>query len=250
MYVLKVGGNEIDQPEFLRGLSAAVRELGSPGVIVHGGGKEIATALAQQQIPYHVVEGLRATSTEAMAIVEQILSGSVNKRLVGLLNASGVPAIGLSGVDLHLLQTRPLRPQGHDVGRVGEIVEVRVDVLRTLLAQGWLPVLSPVSVDRDDHAPTNVNADQVALAVAAALGAGELIFVSNVPGVLFRGVLAERLTPRLVEQAIAEGLITGGMIPKVRAAAEALQEVRSVRITDLAGLVRGGTRLVRDEDKR
>lgn len=249
MYVLKVGGNEIDQPEFLAGLSTVVRELRGPGIIVHGGGKEIATALARHQIPYHVVEGMRATSTEAMAIVEQILSGSVNKRLVALLNESGVPAIGLSGVDLHLLQTRPLRPQGHDVGRVGEIVAVRADVLRTLLAQGWLPVLSPVSVDRDDHAPTNVNADQAALAVAAALGAGELIFVSNVPGVLVRGVLVERMTPPLIERAIAEGLITGGMIPKVRAAAAALEGVRSVRITNLAGLVRGGTRLVRDEDQ-
>lgn len=243
MYVLKIGGNEIDQPEFLEDLCTAVRDLPGPGVLVHGGGKEIAAALARHNLDYEVVEGLRATGTEAMVVVEQVLSGTVNKRLVRLLNAAAVPAIGISGVDLHLFQTEPLRPQGHDLGRVGEIVEVRADVLQRLMAQGWLPVVSPVSVDQSDHAPTNVNADHAALAVAAALAADELIFVSNVPGVMIDGQVVRQLTPKQIELEITQGTITGGMIPKVRSAVEALRRVQAVRITNLAGLAHGGTRI-------
>ncbi|WP_029215160.1 acetylglutamate kinase [Kallotenue papyrolyticum] len=245
MYVLKIGGNEIDQPAFLEGLSAAVAALERPAVIVHGGGKEIAAALQRQGLDFEIVDGMRATSPAAMAVVEQVLSGAINKRLVARLNAAGVPALGLSGVDLHLLQTRPLRPGGRDLGRVGEIVAVRVEVLRELLALGWLPVISPVSVDQGDQQPTNVNADHAALAVAAALRADELIFISNVPGVLIDGAVAPQLTPAQIEAQIASGAIAGGMLPKVRAAVEALTQVRAVRITNLDGLRQGsGTRIV------
>lgn len=240
MYILKIGGNEIDQPDFLAGLCAAVRGMPKPGVIVHGGGKEIAAALARHGLEFEVVDGMRATSTAAMAVVEQVLSGAVNKRLVQHLNAADVPALGISGVDLQLLQTQPLRPDSRDLGRVGEIVQVRADVLRVLLDQGWLPVVSPVSVDQTDQQPTNVNADLVALAVAAALQADELIFVSNVPGVLIDGAVVPHLTPDDVETHINSGAIMGGMVPKVRSAVEALARVRAVRITDLAGLQAGG----------
>ncbi len=244
MYVLKIGGNEIDQPEFLQGLCAALAALPGPGVVVHGGGKEIAAALARHGLDYEVVDGMRATSPAAMTVVEQVLSGAVNKRLVRLLNAAGLPAIGLSGVDLGLLQTEPLRPGGRDLGRVGEIVAVRAAMLHTLLAHGWLPVVSPVSVDRADGLPTNVNADHAALAVAAALAADELVFVSNVPGVLLGGAVAPQLTAADIEAHIASGAITGGMVPKVRSAVAALAAVRAVRITDLAGLAGGGTRII------
>lgn len=243
MYVLKIGGNEIDQPEFLQGLCAVVRDLAGPGVLVHGGGKEIAQALAQQNLDYEIVDGMRATGPAAMQVVEQVLSGAVNKRLVRLLNAAGVQAIGISGVDLQLLQTVPLRPNGRDLGRVGEIVQVRADVLRALIAQDWLPVVSPVSVDRDDHLPSNVNADHAALAIAAALHADELIFVSNVPGVMIDGAVVPQLIPTEIEAHIAQGGITGGMIPKVRSAVSALEQVQAVRITNLQGLTHGGTRI-------
>ena len=239
MYVLKIGGNEIDQPAFLEGLSGAVRALARPGVIVHGGGKEIAAALGRYGLDFEVVNGMRATSPAAMAVVEQVLSGAVNKRLVARLNNADVAALGISGVDLRLLQTRPLRPGGRDLGRVGEVVDVRVDVLHKLHEQGWLPVVSPVSVDQSDGQPTNVNADHAALAIARALSADELIFVSNVPGVLLDGVVVPWLTPEMVEQQIAGGAIVGGMVPKVRSAVDALAAVRSVRITDLAGLASG-----------
>jgi acetylglutamate kinase len=240
MYVLKIGGNEIDQPAFLSGLCAAVSTLAGPGVIVHGGGKEIAATLAQYGLDFEVVDGVRATSEAAMAVVEQVLSGAINKRLVRQLNAVGVMALGLSGVDLGLLYTRPYRPGGRDLGRVGEIVHVHAEVLHVLVKQGWLPVVSPVSIDQNDKRPTNVNADHAALAIAAALEANELIFVSNVPGVLIDGAVVSHLTPADVETHIASGTIAGGMVPKVRSAVDALERVRAVRITNLAGL-RAGT---------
>jgi acetylglutamate kinase len=246
MYVLKIGGNEIDQPAFLIGLCAAVQALPGPGAIVHGGGKEISAALARYGLDFEFVDGMRATSAMAMTVVEQVMSGTINKRLVAQFNAAGVPAIGLSGVDLHLLQSQPLRPNGRNLGRVGEVVAVRADVLHTLMQQGWLPVIAPVAVDQQDRQPTNVNADRVALAVAAALAADELIFVSNVPGVLIDGNVMPQLTPDDVTALIANGTISGGMIPKVRSAVDALSGAPAVRITDLAGLQAGtGTQIVR-----
>jgi acetylglutamate kinase len=214
-----------------------------PVVLAHGGGKEIAAALDRYGLDFEFVEGMRATGEAAMAVVEQVLSGAVNKRLVARLNAAGVAAIGLSGVDLGLIETRPLRPNGRDLGRVGEVVRVRAEALHTILTQGWLPVISPVSVDAGDRRPTNVNADSAALAIAQALDAGELVFVSNVPGVMLDGAVAPNMNVQDVEDAIAQGAITGGMIPKVRAATAALASVRAVRITDLAGLHGGGTRI-------
>ncbi|GAC1356584.1 MAG: acetylglutamate kinase [Herpetosiphon sp.] len=244
MFVLKIGGNEIDQPAFLQGLCAAVGRMPAGGLLVHGGGKEIAAALDRAAIPSEKIDGVRVTTPEAMVIVEQILSGAVNKRLVRLLNAAGVAAIGLSGVDLELLTTEPFRPGGRDLGRVGEIIRVRREVLDAMVANGWLPVISPVSLDADDHNPTNVNADHAALAIAAAIGADELIFVSNVPGVLVAGAVVPELSGAAVESYITDGTINGGMIPKVRSAIDALLHVPAVRITDLAGLREGGTRFV------
>lgn len=240
MFVIKIGGNEIDQPAFLDGLAQALRTLDGPGALVHGGGKEIAAALERHGLAFDVVDGVRVTTPEAMAVVEQVLSGAVNKRLVARLNAAGVAALGISGVDLQLLRTNPLRQNGRDLGRVGHVVAVRSEVLRVLLDQGWLPVISPVSVDRTDGRPTNVNADHAALAVAAALEADELVFVSNVPGVLVEGAVVPQLTPGDVEQLIAAHVINGGMVPKTRAAIEALDRVRAVRITNLEGLRSGG----------
>lgn len=249
MYVLKIGGNEIDQPEFLAGLASAVRGMTGPGVIVHGGGKEIAQALARHGLEFEMVDGIRATNPQAMAVVEYVLSGAVNKRLVRQLNQAGVQALGLSGVDLGLMETQPFRPGGRDLGRVGEVVRVHAEVLQVLIAQGWFPVVSPVSVDQTDRQPTNVNADLAALAVAAALHADELIFVSNVPGVLIDGAVVPELTPADIETHIASGAIAGGMVPKVRSAVEALDRVRAVRITNLAGLqAGGGTRITQTQD--
>src|SRR4051794_16969692 len=228
--VIKVGGNELDQSTFLDNLCSAIRGMAPPLVLVHGGGKDIAQALQRYGLEFEFVAGMRATGEAAMPVVEQVLSGTVNKRIVARLNQAGVDAIGISGVDLGLMKTQPLRPDGRDLGRVGEVIEVRTDVLFALLAQGWLPVVSPISIDADDRRPTNVNADTAALAVAAALDADELIFVSNVPGVLIDGAVVPEMDNAAVEEAIAGGTITGGMVPKVRAATAALATVRAVRI--------------------
>ena len=244
MRVIKIGGNEIDQPLFLDVLCVTIAQMKPPLVLVHGGGKEISVALERYGIASEFVAGVRVTSDQAIGVVEQVLSGAVNKRLVARLTAAGVSAIGLSGVDLGLMETRPLRPNGHDLGRVGEVVRVRAGVLLALLEHDWLPVISPISLDGTDRRAVNVNADSAALAVAQALDAEELVFVSNVPGVLLDGRVAPELDSGAVEANIAGGAITEGMIPKVRAAVGALEAVRAVRITDLQGLQSGGTRIV------
>ena len=240
--LLKVGGNEIDDDSFLAGFVAAVASLRqqTPVVIVHGGGKEIGGLHQRLGIPFEFVEGLRVTTADSLRLVEMVLSGLVNTRLTRWLVNGGVPALGVSGVDLGLVNVEPLRPNGVDIGFVGRIVEVKADPLRRWLAEGITPVISPISLGVDGLS-YNVNADQVAASVAAGVGASRLVFVSNVPGVLLDGAVAPRLTVDQVEAHIASGQIFGGMIPKVRAATEALQAgAPAAVITNLAGLAAGG----------
>jgi acetylglutamate kinase len=242
--LLKVGGNEIDDDSFLVGFVAAVAGLRrqTPVVIVHGGGKEIGDMHRRLDVPFEFVEGLRVTTADSLRLVEMVLSGLVNTRLTRWLVNGGVPALGVSGVDLGMVRVEPLRPNGQDIGFVGRIVDVQAEPLQRWLVEGITPVISPISLGLDGQS-YNVNADQVAAAVAAAVGASRLIFVSNVPGVLLDGAVAPQLTVDQVEMHIASGQIFGGMIPKVRAATEALQAgAPAAVITDLAGLaVDGGT---------
>ncbi|MFQ3663183.1 MAG: acetylglutamate kinase [Chloroflexaceae bacterium] len=243
--VVKVGGNELDEPAFLEGLSVAVAGFAGPLVLVHGGGKEISAALDRAGLPVQFVEGLRVTSPEAMAIMQAVVCGTINKRLVAHLVARGARAAGLSGIDLGLLRCVPYRPGGADLGRVGVITSVDVAAIRALLDLGWLPVFAPVAIGASDGLSYNINADMVAQAIAGALGDTELVFVSNVPGVILDGQIAARLDAATVEAAIASGTISGGMIPKVRAALEALAAgAVAARITNLAGFASGGTRIV------
>jgi acetylglutamate kinase len=237
IFVLKIGGHEIDDPVFLDGVVEAVRSLGGVGrVIVHGGGKEIADLQNRLGLTPRFIDGLRVTDEDSLAVAEMVLSGRVNKRLVARLVAAGIPAVGLSGVDMGLVRVeRMVHPAG-DLGRVGRVVAVRGEVLLPWLAAGLVPVVSPISLGLDG-ATYNVNADQVALALARALEARALVFVSNVPGVLVDGVQVPRLTAEQMEVLIAGGQINGGMVPKARAALEAVRGgVRAVRITDLHGL--------------
>jgi acetylglutamate kinase len=241
--LLKVGGNEIDDDGFLAGFVAAVAELRqqAPVVIVHGGGKEIGDLHRRLDIPFEFVEGLRVTTGASLRLVEMVLSGLVNTRLTRWLVNGGVPALGVSGVDLGFVRVEPLRPNGQDIGFVGRIVAVQGGPLQRWLAEGITPVISPISLGLDGQS-YNVNADQVAAAVAASVGASRLVFVSNVPGVLLDGAVAPQLTIDEVEACIANGQIFGGMIPKVRAATEALQAgAPAAVITNLAGLAGGGT---------
>jgi len=252
LMVVKVGGNEIDDDGFLAGFVAAIAELQARAqvVIVHGGGKEIAELHGQLGVGFEFVEGLRVTSAASLRLVEMVLRGVVNTRLTRWLVNAGVNALGLSGVDLGLIRVQPLRPRGQDIGYVGQVVEVRGHHLRALLANGMVPVISPVSLGMDGQS-YNVNADQVAAALAATLHAGRLVFVSNVPGVLLNG--SQRPEPLLtisqVEASIGSGYIFGGMVPKVRSAVQAVHNgVPAAVITNLEGLRNGtGTAVLPDQ---
>jgi acetylglutamate kinase len=236
--VLKIGGNQVEDEDFLAGFVTPVRELlGEYAVIVvHGGGKEIADLHGQLGVGFETIEGLRATSEASLRLVEMVLNGVVNTRLVRWLVNGGVDALGLSGVDLGLVRVTPLTIKGRSLGRVGQVQHVNGEALLQLLDLGVTPVISPVSVGEDGLA-YNVNADHVAAGVARAVEAARLVFVSNVPGVQVTGRTMRGLTVTQIEGLITDGHITGGMIPKVRSATEAvLSGVHQAVITDLAGL--------------
>ena len=251
--VLKVGGNELDDAAFVGGLVEALRWLqGSRAVaVVHGGGKAIASLQERLRLEPRFVDGLRVTDDASLDVAEMVLSGWVNKRLVGRLVAEGIPSVGLSGVDGGLFRVVKMNHHQHDLGWVGQITGTDASIVAALLDQGITPVVSPISLGLDGHT-YNVNADHAAAALACALEAGELVFVSNVPGVLGEcataageagttGECIPALTPAEVEELIASGAIHGGMVPKVRSALHALEAgVPQVRITDLAGLCADG----------
>ncbi len=247
--VLKIGGNQVEDPEFLAGLVAAVKTLraGHGVIIVHGGGKEIEDLHSRFGVDFTKVEGLRVTSDEGMPLVEMALNGSVNTRLVAWLVNGGVDALGLTGVDLRLVRVRPMQVGGRSLGRVGEVTSVNEEALLQLLDLGLVPVISPVSLG-DDGRTYNVNADHVATAIARAVEASRLIFVTNVSGVQVAGRTVRALTLSQIEELITTSIISGGMIPKVRSAMDAVSGgVRQAVITDLAGLARdGGTAVLRE----
>jgi len=247
--VIKIGGNEMNVAGFLEELAAQVAGVvaAEPVVIVHGGGQEIATLQTRLGIEPLKVDGLRVTDAASLDVAEMVLSGRTNKQIVRALLATGLDAVGLSGVDGRLLTARKKEHPTADLGLVGEIVAVRAHLLQRLLQVGITPVISPISLSNDGQT-YNVNADEAATAIAAALGAEALDFVSNVPGVLADGELVTRLSPDETETLIADGVISGGMIPKVRAALDALARgVPQVRIVDLAGLRGGGGTVFSEE---
>jgi acetylglutamate kinase len=245
--VLKIGGNQVEDEAFLQGFVAAVKGLLADYgiIIVHGGGKEIADLHGRLGVSFETVEGLRATSEESLRLVEMVLNGVVNTRLVRWLVNGGVDAVGLTGVDMGLVRVEPLSINGRSLGRVGQVKQVNGEALLQLLDLNVTPVISPVSLGMDGLA-YNVNADHVAAGVARAVEAARLVFVSNVPGVQVTGRTMRGLSVSQIEGLIAEGHITGGMIPKVRSATEAVSSgVHQAVITDLAGLAKGeGTAVV------
>jgi acetylglutamate kinase len=240
MHVLKIGGNELDDAGFLQSLAQFVAGLGEPVVIVHGGGKAIADLQAKLGLTAVKVDCLRVTDAESLAIAQMVLSGQANKLIVMSLLAAGVDAVGLSGVDGGVLRCQKKQHPTADLGFVGTITQVRASVVQSLLAQGITAVLSPISLGEDGQI-YNVNADEAASAVALALNARLLDFISNVPGVLFEGQVISQLTSVETEQLIHDGVVNGGMIPKVRAALTAVASgVPQARIVNLAGLATAG----------
>jgi len=245
--VLKVGGAELQEGPTLDALLDVLVSLANHGdlVVVHGGGPEIAEMQAQLGLQPRFMDGLRVTDAASLRVAEMVLSGLINKRLTGRLVGRQVRALGISGVDSGLLRARRLEHAGGDLGFVGEIVSVNVGCLRDLLAQGYTPIVSPISLG-EDGSSYNVNADHAALAIASALPADELVFLTNVPGVQNDGALLQALSASEAKHLIAQGIITGGMIPKVRSALRAVDRgVPATRITDLAGLSTGSGTVIK-----
>lgn len=240
MHVLKIGGNELSSPGFLPALAQAVAAMPEPVTIVHGGGRAIADLQARLGLVTFKVDGLRVTNEESLAVAQMVLSGQANKQIVAALLAAGVDAVGLSGVDGGLLRCQKKRHPAADLGFVGEIVQVRAELIELLAVRNITAVISPISLGLDGQI-YNVNADEAASAAALALGAKVLHFVSNVPGVLQNGAVVPSLTPAQSEQLIREGVVNGGMVPKVRAALHAVEQgVPQARIVNLAGLTQAG----------
>lgn len=236
--VVKVGGAQLERPEQMAALARYLGGLprGSTAVVVHGGGPDIGRMHEALGKSYDKRMGLRVTPDDAMPVVTMVLCGLVNKRLVVELVAAGLPAIGLGGVDLGLLSAGFLNRDL--LGRVGGPPSVNTDALRRLLDQGYVPVIAPVCLGPDGM-PVNVNADTVAHAVATALQARSLEFVSDIPGVLdgAKQVL-RRLDRHDVKQLMDSAAVSGGMIPKLQAAVAAVDAgVARVRVGDLEHMI-------------
>lgn len=240
MRVIKIGGNELDDPGFLPLLAGWIAATDEPMVVVHGGGRDIAMMQTRLGLQPKKVDGLRITDPASLTVAQMVLSGHTNKHIVASLLAAGADAVGLSGVDGGLLRcTKKAHPTA-DLGMVGEIVAVRAELLQRLAAGGLTAVLSPISLGHDGYI-YNVNADDAASAIAQALPAEQLDFISNVPGVLHEGRVVARLTAVQTEDLITQGIIIGGMVPKVRGALTAVaQGIPQVRIVNLTGLLNGG----------
>ncbi len=245
MLVIKIGGNEIDDPTFINKMGQAVVALPVPPILVHGGGKEIRELQNRLGVEPQYISGLRVTDAQSLDIVKMVLAGRINKRLVASLVAAGVDAFGMSGVDRASIKAEKLEHPEGDLGQVGRVVQVRVEVFSRLLEDGITAVLSPICYGPDGSI-FNVNADHVAQAVAIAMQAEALVFISNVPGVLHDEELLPHLTTAEVGRLIAKKVIVDGMIPKVRSALAAVAGgVPAVKITNLAGLKEGtGTTIV------
>ncbi len=231
--VVKIGGNQLDRPVWVAECARALKGAG-PVVVVHGGGQAVSAWSRRLGLPVERRGGLRVTTPEIAQIVEMVLGGPMNRLLVSALRDAGLDAIGLSGVDGGLLTAQPVQ-NGSELGEVGTIANVRASLLQSLLLAGLTPVIAPVAPSLSAPArPLNVNSDQAAAAIAAALGAPELLFVSDVPGVTVDGVMQPTLSATEVEPLIELGVASGGMAAKLRAAAQALGAgVRAVRIGDL-----------------
>lgn len=239
--VLKIGGNEIDDLEFLEKVSSIVAKLRLENhgvVLVHGGGKEITRFLAALGVETNFVKGMRYTDAATLDVVEMSLSGLINKRLVRSLQRKNVETIGLSGVDGTMLVAEKMLREGEDVGLVGEVMSVNVDMLEELMKR-FAVVLSPISTNADSTSSLNVNADFAAAAVASSLKSELTIFLSNVSGVIENGAVLARLNEKDFMELKHNGVVTGGMVPKIEAAIRAIRTgVRMAFVTDADGAMK------------
>jgi acetylglutamate kinase len=202
--------------------------IGVHVVLVHGGGPEINAMLEKVGKESRFVNGLRYTDGETMEIVQMVLTGKLNKDIVGLLLQNGGRAVGLSGVDSGLLRAKKIDSNGEDLGYVGDVTEVHPEIIQSLLEQGFIPVVSTVALgEQGDMNRYNINADTAAAKIAVALKAEKFVQLTNVPGVL-RDVndpssLIKRIARDAIPSMIATGVISSGMIPKIECCFEALK---------------------------
>jgi acetylglutamate kinase len=222
--IVKIGGSALaggaldDLPEILASET--------PVVLVHGGGQQLTRMLDALDLPTQFREGLRVTDEATMKVAEMVFAGEVNKALVRELYAMGIPAVGLSGTDGPTLHVQPVP----NLGRVGNVTEVEPHLVETLWTGGFVPTMAPIGLGPEGA--YNVNADSAAAALAAGLGADYLFFLTDVDGLLDGKEAVPSLAPEGCEGYVERGLAVGGMVPKLRAAAEAAREGVEVRIVN------------------
>lgn len=237
--VIKYGGsamtNEVVKQSVLKDI-AVLKSVGIKPVIVHGGGKDINTWLNKVGIESEFKNGLRVTTKETLEVAEMVLSGKLNKGLVQHMERIGTHAVGLSGKDGDMLTVKKHLSDGADIGYVGEIVDVKTDLIETLLLNGYTPIISTIGLD-DKYNAYNINADDVATAIARALKASKLVFLTDIEGVLKDpndpSTLISKIDTESAKELFASGVIQGGMIPKLHNCIDAVQDdVKKVHILD------------------
>ncbi len=227
--VIKFGGNAM-LDEHLKSLFARdivlMKLVGMNPIVVHGGGPQITTMLEKLQIPSQFVDGMRVTDAHTMDVVEMVLGGGVNKSIVHLLNHHGGRAVGVTGKDGPLIFASKLRAQKDnklDTGLIGQIDRIDTRLLDNLIDGGFIPVIAPIGVG-SDGTTYNINADWVASKLADVLQAEKLMLLTNVPGLMDQqGQVLTGLSAQQVDALIADGTITGGMLPKIRCALAAVE---------------------------
>ena len=234
--VVKYGGNAMENEQLKQSFArdmVMLKAVGINPVVVHGGGPQIGDLLKRLSIDSRFVDGMRVTDDKTMDVVEMVLGGRVNKDIVSLINSQGGRAIGLTGKDGTLIRAKRLQitrrgpdtnmPEIIDVGLVGEVTGINVELLRMLVNSNFIPVIAPIGVGPNGES-LNINADLVAGKVAEALGAEKLLLLTNIPGLLGPdGDVLTDLTSEDINSLIADGTVSGGMLPKVRCALEAVQ---------------------------
>jgi len=241
--VIKYGGNAMTDPSLQQDFAEDVvllKLVGINPVVVHGGGPQIETLLKRLGKKGEFIQGMRVTDAETMEVVEWVLAGEVQQDIVGLINQAGGKAVGLTGRDGAMIRARKLRmadqadpSREHDVGQVGDIVGIDPAVVKALQDDQFIPVVSPIGFGEQNES-YNINADVVAAKLATVLQAEKLLMLTNIRGVLDKDMqLLTELTPRRIDELVADGTISGGMIPKIAGALDAAKSgVNAVHIID------------------
>ncbi len=244
--VIKFGGNAMIDEQLKQSFARDIvlmKLVGINPVIVHGGGPQIGELLDKLNIDSHFVDGMRVTDSKTMDVVEMVLGGAVNKEIVSLINHAGGKAIGITGKDGQLITARKMIvtrknpemevPEIIDIGQVGEVEHINTAVIDMLTSSDFIPVIAPIGVDSDGNS-YNINADLVAGKIAEVLQAEKLLLLTNISGLQDRdGNVLTGLSTEQVDDLIADGTISGGMLPKIRCALDAVKaNVRSAHIID------------------